>query len=49
MTETKLVTIDEIRAVLDKLRNGDGSISAYIKLRHMLSENISRNLYNNAM
>lgn len=39
--------ISDIKLAIEKLRN-DGSISSYIEIRHMLTENISRNLYKNA-
>lgn len=48
MKDVKPVTISEIRLVLEQLRDSDGSISRYIELRHMLTENVNRNLYNNA-
>lgn len=45
---TAPATIADIRISLDNLKGSDRSISRYLELRHMLTENISRNLYKNA-
>lgn len=38
-------TIVEIRQAVEQLKTGDGSIERYINFRHMLTENVTRNLY----
>lgn len=47
MTESarKPATIEEIKVVVEQLKASDGDISRYIDLRHMLTENTNRNLY----
>jgi len=45
---TSPATISNIKAALDNLKGSDRSINRYLELRHMLTENITRNLYNDA-
>ncbi len=49
MSEAEPKTISEIKLAIEKLKTSDGAIGRYIEVRHMLTENISRNLYKNGL